>query len=677
MKFFQNKVTRILFIIMLLAMIPAGILTWQRNQVETAARTVEMVYDYDNILDRAAVEKKTVDDLYDLYKKSGITSLAIYDETPEKLLSRGEIRLYSGTAMNVMAPTDNEIHVSRVYIQPSNKENSAEIFTEVKDSLKNRLRSEDLRTITVNGVETLEINASYKNFVEMPLGIFPDEVKDVADHGFYAVLRPKNAGHMSRESIDRFLKAVDASPKVSAVLFQGKEVLGFKEQQAYLTEELKKRHIPVVLIEAQNQLGFEPQEGIVDMAKNMDYDTVRLYAMNKDELVKLDQEEAASRFYISDIERNIRMNLFPSYKDAKNGESLSETNAKYIASVRDRLENHGFSIGRASVMDAYMPVKALRALVMVGASALLTILVLLLIPGLSRFGWGIFGIIVLGTQALFWGTHSLMPLQLLALATEIATPVLVVSLFMEYCIAKKKEAYAHKGWLSIFAESAVILWVSGIFVLLCAMYVSGLLGDIRFFLEMSFFRGVKVTFVMPVILISFIYIQKFPLFGKPVTNDREFVSFVKEFCNIPIRMGLLILMGVLAVVALVFVGRSGNNGAPVPQFEINLRRFLEDTMYARPREKEFLFGHPAVLFALSAFYKKWPQILHYLFILAFTIGQGSMIETFAHMRSPYILSLVRGLDGLAAGTGIMVLALIALVILLRITKFFGGRYGKA
>ena len=53
-----------------------------------------------------------------------------------------------------------------------------------------------------------------------------------------------------------------------------------------------------------------------------------------------------------------------------------------------------------------------------------------------------------------------------------------------------------------------------------------------------------------------------------------------------------------------------------------------------------------------------------------------MIETFAHMRSPFILSLVRGLDGLAAGTGIMVLALLAVAVLLRITKFFGGRYGK-
>ena len=135
-------------------------------------------------------------------------------------------------------------------------------------------------------------------------------------------------------------------------------------------------------------------------------------------------------------------------------------------------------------------------------------------------------------------------------------------------------------------------------------------------------------------------------------------------------------LGLLAIVGYVFIGRSGNNGAPVPGFEIALRRFLENLMYARPREKEFLFGHPAVLLSLAALYRKWPQILHYFLILAVTIGQGSMVETFAHMRSPYMLSLIRGLDSLAAGSLSMIAALIAVMILVRITKYFGERYGK-
>ena len=269
-----------------------------------------------------------------------------------------------------------------------------------------------------------------------------------------------------------------------------------------------------------------------------------------------------------------------------------------------------------------------------------------------------------------------MVLQLLALGAAVCTPVVVVSLFLNYCLKRKDKAFAEIGWGKLFAESLLILWIAGLLSLAGAAFVSGLLGDIRFLLEMQIFRGVKLTFVLPLLLISIVYIQKFPFFGQTVSSDKDFIRFVKKFCSVQIRLGLLVGLGLLAVVGYVFIGRSGNNGAPVPGFEIALRRFLENVMYARPREKEFLFGHPAVFLAMTALYRKWPQILHYFLIVAVTIGQGSMVETFAHMRSPYILSFIRGLDGLAAGSLSMIAALIGVMILVRLTRFFGERYGK-
>ena len=77
MKLFHSTIVKILSIIVILSLMPALFITWQRHQVETQARTVEMVYDYDNILGRAAVEKTTADDLFELYRNSGITSLAV------------------------------------------------------------------------------------------------------------------------------------------------------------------------------------------------------------------------------------------------------------------------------------------------------------------------------------------------------------------------------------------------------------------------------------------------------------------------------------------------------------------------------------------------------------------------------------------------------------------------
>ena len=398
--------------------------------------------------------------------------------------------------------------------------------------------------------------------------------------------------------------------------------------------------------------------------------------MSKDELIKLDQKEAASRFYISTIERNIRMNLFPSYKFAANGETLSETNARYISDVKSRLEKHGFKIGKASVMENYFPNKILKAMISVGAVSLIVMVLILLIPYLSNYVWRIEILSILLSQGLCWGGKELFVLQSLALGAAICTPVLVVTLFIKYCVLKKEDTYSQKGYGPLFFESFILLWTGGILSLTGALYISGLLSDSRFFLEMDIFRGVKLTFVLPLILISLVYIQHFPFFGKSVSSDKDFVRFIKNFCAIDIKLGILAVLGLLSIIGFVFVGRSGNNGAPVPQFEITLRRFLESVMYARPREKEFLFGHPAVLLSLTALYRKWPQIFHYLFIMAITIGQGSMVETFAHMRSPFILSFMRGFSGLAMGSLTLLVALIGIIILTHMTKFFGERYGK-
>lgn len=676
MKGLQNTIFRLLSVLIFVGVCSAGWISCQRYEVESAATQVEMVYDYNHIIESAAEEGKSVDDLFSLYRESGITSLAVYDETPEKLINRNLIRVYRGYDFQFRNPGVTGIDGEKLYIQPSESLDGARYFAEMTQHLQALYGKEKVKEFQAGAVDTLEMEGNYSKFMALPLGVFRETVKKVASHDFYVVLRPSNIPHASKEFIDTLFQAIDTSDKVSAVLFQGKEAFGYKEHLDYVSQELNRRHIPVVLIEAQNQLGFEPQEGLLDLANTSGYNLVRLYAMSKDELIKINQKEAASRFYISDIERNIRMNLFPSYKFPAHGMSLSETNATYIHDVTQRLENHGFTVGKASVMDAYFPSPLLRGFAMVGATSLVVLTLLLLVPYLTKWGLGIEIAAILLTQGLYWGLHMNLVLQLLALGAAVCTPVVVMTLFLNYCVKRKDKAFAEIGWGHLFMESAGLLWGAGLLSLAGAAFVSGLLGDIRYLLEMEIFRGVKATFVLPLVLISIIYIQKFPFFGKTISSDKDFVSFVKKFCHIQIKLGLLVGLGLLAVVGFVFIGRSGNNGAPVPQFEIALRRFLEDMMYARPREKEFLFGHPAVLVAMAALYRKWPQILHYFLIVAVTIGQGSMVETFAHMRSPYILSFIRGLDGLAAGTLSMIGALLAVMILVRLTKFFGERYGK-
>lgn len=668
---FHGWTFRCLFALVFLGFLAAAHLSYERYRVEADDQTVEMVYDYDKLEDRSR------GDLFALYRESGITSLALYDDTPTKIMDRGNAMIYRGADMAAFSGSDSQIFYDRIYIQPSRKGNGWEFFCDLERSLRLRLGEDRVQRMTVNGIQTLEVQADWMKFLEMPVGILPARVKEAAASGFYLVLRPLNVSHPDRADVDEFLRAVDASDRVSAVLFVGKEAFGYQEQLNYFRDAMAARHIPIVLIEAQSQLGFDPQAGALDMVRSSGYNTVRLYAMAQNELIQLTPEEASARFYISDIERNIRMNLFPSYKYSLDGKSLDETNAEYIAMTKNRLEEHGFQVGKASQMEPYFPSRLFRAAAMTGALSLCMLALLCLPPCLERFAWPLWGAGFLVSQGLFWAApQSVLPLQALALGTEVAAPVVIVTGFLLYCLSKKRDAEKKKGALALFGEGALVLWCCGMLSLCAGCFVSAILGDVRFFLEMEFFRGVKLTFVLPLILITIVYIQHFPFFGKVVASDRDFVEFVKKFCNIPIRLGLLAGLGCLAFAGFMFVGRSGNNMAPVPGFEIALRRFLEDTLYARPREKEFLFGHPAVFLSLAALYERWPQVLHYVLIVAVTIGQGSMVETFAHMRSPFILSFIRGLDGLAAGTLAGIFAVLAAVVLVRLTQFFGERYGR-
>jgi hypothetical protein len=50
----------------------------------------------------------------------------------------------------------------------------------------------------------------------------------------------------------------------------------------------------------------------------------------------------------------------------------------------------------------------------------------------------------------------------------------------------------------------------------------------------------------------------------------------------------------------------------------------------------------------------------FVLVMAGTIGQSSMVETFAHMRTPIFMSFMRGIDGLIPGAIIGAVLIICL-----------------
>ena len=128
----------------------------------------------------------------------------------------------------------------------------------------------------------------------------------------------------------------------------------------------------------------------------------------------------------------------------------------------------------------------------------------------------------------------------------------------------------------LLAMTTVQLGYAVILSLIGASLLGAVLGDTRFLLEIDIYRGVKVTFMMPVLLTFLLFVKRHGLWneGERLTAP---LSRIRAFLNRPFTLSTLIVLLAFAIVAWVFIGRSGHTaGVPVPAFEesfaISLKR---------------------------------------------------------------------------------------------------------
>jgi len=203
--------------------------------------------------------------------------------------------------------------------------------------------------------------------------------------------------------------------------------------------------------------------------------------------------------------------------------------------------------------------------------------------------------------------------------------------------------------------------------LLGGLAVSGLLADARFATEISYFRGVKLSYVVPpaVALVGGVGL----LLDRPVkVPARDLASRVVQAVraiavrDVEVWHILASLAGLAA--AVIYVGRSGDQPwLPVSDLEVAARDWLDRTFHAQPRVKEFLIGYPAL--AIGS-YLAWAGRRAWLPVWAAAGGMGlvSIVNSFEHVRTPLALTLMRTVNGAVLGVvvgGLLVAALAAVI----------------
>lgn len=680
------KYSRFLIAVIVIGLVAALAIDVQRHHVETANTRVDMAIDYEGLQELAQREGLPEKDVLAQAKEAGITSLAVYETTFKKLNDNGKTTVVAGSRIlesyhngTLTDPAwralveSGKIIGTEAYVTG----HDAQTYKEVKEDLVRRLGADRVTVLQAGSQEVLAVKAHYESLLKMNLGMPTDEMKAVNDAGFYVLARPSNYEKCTPDDVKAVFDRLDGF-QISEIVFSGKQTLGSSSTTEAIQatiDEMRERQINLGLIEDVTQLQFYKQTGMEELAKGLGYDHVaRLYSIPKDEQPKLKAATAVERWANTDMERNIRIDLLRIYDTPVPGMTLMETNMKYFRDTHDALVTHGFTVGPSDTFQKFYPSKVLRGILMLGVAAAGVLYLSLIIPRLNASTkWQLILFVIFGLCAavpVFMGAGSKIRV-LAAFASANVFPSLAVIWQLDRIRAKKAEA--GKSLPVLIVTAAVALVVTGALSYIGAAYLSGSLADTEYLLEFQIFRGIKLTFVLPLVLVGIAFLQRFDIFDGRMDDTQGVMEQLKRILDMPVRIKTLIGLAIVGAAAIVFVARSGHtSGMPVSQTELHFRAVLEQAFYARPRTKELLIGHPAFMLAVMAFWRKWPTMVFFALVLVATIGQGSMVETFAHMRTPIYMSFMRGIGGIALGAAIgavcMVLIELWQRLLAKVTK---------
>ena len=662
------RYSRVLIAIIAIGLLAALCIDVQRHEVEKQNTRVDLAIDYEGLQELAQREGLPEDEVLQQAKDAGITSLAVYETTFKKLNENGKTTAVSGARLlesyhdgTLTDPAwrrlveEGAIKGTEVYVTGHDKRT----YREVKEDLYRRLGADRVTVLTAGDEEVLAVKAHYESLMKMNLGMPTDEMQKVNDAGFYVLARPSNYEKCTPDDVRAVFARLDGF-RISEIVFSGNQVLGTTKALQTTIDEMKARDLNLGLIEAVSQLQFYKQDGMEEVAKGLGYDKVaRLYSIPKDEQPKLKIDTAVERWANTDMERNIRIDLLRIYDKPSPNMTLMETNMKYFRDTHEALLRHGFTVGPAETFPAFYPSKYLRAVLMLGVAAAGVLYLSLVIPRLNasrRAQLVLFAICALGAAVPVLMGNGAKIRVLAAFVSANVFPALAVIWQLDRLRARQREK---RRLVSLIVTGALALFATGMLSYVGAAYLSGALADTEYLLEFRIFRGIKLTFLLPLVLVGIAFLQRFDIFDGRMDDTDGVVAQMKKILDMPVRIKTLLIGLVVLAAAVVFVARSGHtSGMPVSSLELRFRAMLEQAFYARPRTKELLIGHPAFLLAWMAFYRKWPTMVFGALVLVATIGQGSMVETFAHMRTPVYMSFMRGIGGIVLGAGIGALCMV-------------------
>ncbi len=589
-------------------------------------------------------------------RRAGLTSLALTEELGSSLTgsTSGNAYAISGVALLDAArisplanPTlaalvrSGQVRPGSVYILVYDKPT----FDRYMQQLPLHFERSGITVLQRGAPYVISVRTQIDYFNTTALGIPRDQVELAKRLQLLVIPRFQNDERLQDGQISQMFADVGAGKWLSTVIFFGlrNQVLGFPDHVAD-TADVFRAHKQLNFGEIETYDASQVQKGNAELAKLIPGRTVRVQAIGKVELDKLTLPDIVARYELGARERNVRVVYLRPFAHEYNKLSIEKTNVEMVRQIADDLRSHGFKLGRATPIPLYRGNS--RILVGLAALAVPSLFVLLLgWYGWYRPSWAVAAYaLTLGVYAGGYATHhDLLARSILALAGAL---LFAAAAFTALSPAFFEEP-AETGGAQLLRSLKWTLLATGV-SLLGALTVVGLMSSPLVMEEVEPFRGVKLVLGAPplIALALYLFTDRF----NSRTNARE--AFLA-----PIRIyQLLLACAVLGVAALV-LARSGNTSDIAPSsFELALRHNLTAVLSVRPRFKEFVIGFP-FLMLLPALRSVDRRAVGILLTLGIGIGIGDIIDTFSHIHTPIVISIVRVFLGFVVGAIIGAIAI--------------------
>ena len=711
MKSFLKK-DRLLVLLALLGLLASLVPIVNRVQTEESNKYYDYVLDYASLRSMARQSSQTEDEWLDLFRSLGVDKVALSEASALNLHDNAAIPVHAMTVKKAAESYgwENNYPAEVVsWLSESTDVSDAIIWTETAaayewmlDAFNARFENFEAKTYLEGEhgfifIRQQENGMKGEKLLDLRLGIWPGTVELIERHGYQIVPRTVTQKDMNGT---KFAEAyIDVLKHYNAPYFMnnGDELVGYESDEGWdlLVQYLNESGASVAMMEQNDQSQNQTWPGIEDLLNETGYRGIRVfnewaYIQNRYQYCGYEgPEEITNTFFRAIAERNckvifLKMILEPDSDvswDADEKEWVYITDPaeyeKMLADLDTRLAPLGYTRGTVPAMEMEDPSVLLKVVQGIGTAALLVMLFDLFFFIGKR--WRTI-LLVLGALG-FAGLAVLKPAMfrlILSMSGGIVMPSLAAVGLCRVLMEKRRtEPQAKFGRGLGYTLGISVLTILTAF---CgSLLATSALSQLSYMIEMDLYRGVKIMQLIPIGLFILAYLL---VYAYEETGARDavlahvgprgekgrvkrFNAYFAQVMKTPMQLGWFVAIVVIAVAAvfllLVFVYyiyRTGNS-TTTPETELAFRNFLENTLIARPRTKEMLIGWPMLMLFIWSL-RRGMKFLPMVFGMGMSIGLVSVVNTFLHIRAPFLLSLLRTgwgiLFGLLIGLAAVVIA---------------------